>query len=122
MTHNLLACTQFHEVSRGGIWMVIESLYTVTEAAEILRVSPWTVRSWLAKGRIQRKKLGSRVVITDTQLREVIERGLSLPEMAQVPLERHDKVDNKLYSTGEKAADSRSAARGVPRVRDEATH
>jgi excisionase family DNA binding protein len=61
----------------------METLFTVAEAAALLKVSTWTVRSWLTTGRLERKKLGSRVVITATELNSIIKHGLR-PARGQV--------------------------------------
>jgi excisionase family DNA binding protein len=90
----------------------IERLYTVVEAAGVLRVSPWTVRAWLAEGRLRRKKLGSRVVITASQLQEVIDQGLKLPKTrVRTEDELHTKAASQDPSGSKKAPDSRSVAR-----------
>ena len=49
-----------------------EKLYTIKEAAAMLKVSPWTIRSWLTRGRLCRTKVGSRTVIRASQLRRVV--------------------------------------------------
>jgi excisionase family DNA binding protein len=54
------------------ISMLWDTLYTVTEAAAMLKVSPWTIRAWLIQGKLQRSKIGSRTVIRASELRNAI--------------------------------------------------
>lgn len=46
--------------------------YTVKEAAEVLKLSPATVRRYIKSGTIKAKKVGSKWYITDKILEEVI--------------------------------------------------
>lgn len=43
--------------------MLLGDLVTTKEAAELLRVSPWTVSAWLAQGKLPRVKAGGRTLI-----------------------------------------------------------
>jgi excisionase family DNA binding protein len=49
-----------------------DRLFSVTEAASLLRISPWTVRSWLTQKRIRRTKVGGRTLIRMSELRRVV--------------------------------------------------
>ena len=54
----------------------MENLYSVEEAARLLGgISKWTVHAWLAKGRLQRTKVGSRTMIRESELARVIQDG-----------------------------------------------
>ena len=54
----------------------MENLYSVEEAARRLGgISKWTVHAWLAKGRLQRTKVGSRTMIRESELARIIEDG-----------------------------------------------
>jgi excisionase family DNA binding protein len=58
-----------------------EKFYSVVEAAEMMRVSPWSVRSWLRLGKLRACKIGARVVIPASALSEFIRpRPVSLKE------------------------------------------
>lgn len=58
----------------------LEQLLSVEEAARRLGgVSKWTVHGWLAKGRLQRTKVGSRTMIRESELAKVIEEGGKSP-------------------------------------------
>lgn len=43
--------------------MQIRDLLTTKEAAEVLRVSHWTVSAWLSQGKLPRTKAGGRTLI-----------------------------------------------------------
>lgn len=45
---------------------------TVNEAAEVLRLSPWTIRRWLTCGRLRRYKAGAATRIDEAELRAVV--------------------------------------------------
>jgi excisionase family DNA binding protein len=52
-----------------------DKLYSVEEAASFLGgISKWTVHAWLAKGKLQRTKIGSRTMIAEHDLRAFIAR------------------------------------------------
>jgi len=58
----------------------LEQLFSVEEAARRLGgVSKWTIHGWLAKGRLQRTKVGSRTMIRETELLKVIKDGGKSP-------------------------------------------
>lgn len=50
-------------------------LLTTKEAAEVLRVSHWTISAWLSQGKLQRTKVGGRTMINRADLSTVIEVG-----------------------------------------------
>lgn len=57
-----------------------DKLYSVSDAAEFLGgLSPWTIHSWLAQGRLQRTKVGSRTMIRESELLKVIRDGGKSP-------------------------------------------
>ena len=53
-----------------------QQLLTVTEASDVLRLKPSTIRSWLLKRRIPHIKLGGRVFLRRADCQAVIEAGL----------------------------------------------
>jgi len=55
--------------------MTVGDLLTTKEAAEVLRVSHWTVSAWLSQGKLQRTKVGSRTMIRVEDLSSVVEVG-----------------------------------------------
>jgi excisionase family DNA binding protein len=50
----------------------IEKLYLVNEAAEVVRVSPWTIWAKLKNGELLRTKVGGRTVIRESELQKLI--------------------------------------------------
>lgn len=49
-------------------------LLTTKEAAEVLRVSHWTVSAWLSQGKLKRTKAGGRTLISKMDLEAFITR------------------------------------------------
>lgn len=52
-----------------------DGLLTVAQAAELLQVSPRTIRDWLLKRRITFTKLGRSVRIPRSELNRLVEAG-----------------------------------------------
>jgi excisionase family DNA binding protein len=48
--------------------MLVGDLLTTKEAAELLRVSHWTVSAWLSQGKLRRTKAGGRTLIAKADL------------------------------------------------------
>ncbi len=46
----------------------LPALYSVTETAELLKVSPKTVRRWIGKGDLTVHRFGRQIRITDSDL------------------------------------------------------
>jgi len=57
----------------------MEALLSVKEFAGRLRVSHWTVHSWLSKGLIVRVKAGSRTLIPESELEKIVRYGAKSP-------------------------------------------
>ena len=51
---------------------MMEPLLNIERAAEMLSLSPWTIRSWIRKRKLKAIKLGSRIVVEPQSLRELI--------------------------------------------------
>ena len=47
-------------------------LLSIDEAAEALRLSPWTIRLWTSKGKMPSVKLGSRRLIRECDIEQMI--------------------------------------------------
>ena len=54
--------------------MLVGDLLTTKEAAELLRVSHWTVSAWLSQGKLRRVKAGGRTLIAKTELEAFLTR------------------------------------------------
>lgn len=53
----------------------MESLKSVEEAAELLALSPWTVRLYIRQGKIRPVRIGRRVLIEPQEIRRIVEEG-----------------------------------------------
>jgi excisionase family DNA binding protein len=58
----------------GGIEMD-KLVLNIPEAAKAVSLSPWTIRKWIAQGKLRATRLGRRVCITPEELRKLVERG-----------------------------------------------
>lgn len=54
----------------------MESLRSIKKTAEILDVSHWTIRAWIADGKLKSVKLGSRRMVTESEIQRVIQQGI----------------------------------------------
>ena len=54
--------------------MLVGDLLTTKEAAELLRVSHWTVSAWLSQGKLKRTKAGGRTLIAKSELEAFLTR------------------------------------------------
>ena len=53
----------------------MEPLLSIEQAADLLNVSPWTVRKWVSTHRIRIVRLGRRVLLEPHELRRIIDLG-----------------------------------------------
>ena len=53
----------------------MDNLLSVEKTAEVLSISPWTVRAWIAKGKLGSTKLGSRRLVPKSEIEKLIARG-----------------------------------------------
>lgn len=54
--------------------------YNVQEAAELLAVSPQTIRSYIKQGKLKAQKAGSKYIITEETLKAFVKGGLDYGE------------------------------------------
>ena len=69
-------------------------LKSVVEAAELLRISPWTVRSYIRDGRLRPVRLGRRVLLAEDELERLVAEGQgpeAQPEKDKLPVEEGAK-------------------------------
>ena len=52
--------------------MIEDRLVSIKEAAEVLAISPWTVRAWIAQGKITSAKLGARRLIPESEINRLL--------------------------------------------------
>jgi excisionase family DNA binding protein len=50
----------------------MEELLSINRAAELLSISPWTIRAWITQGKIGSVKLGSRRLVSQSELNRLI--------------------------------------------------
>lgn len=53
----------------------MDALLNCEKAAELLGISPWTVRKWLSENKLRAVRLGRRVLIEPAEVRRLIEQG-----------------------------------------------
>ena len=51
-------------------------LLTVSEASELLRLSPNTLQNWLSQGRIKRVKIGRKTFVDRKEIEEFLDEAL----------------------------------------------
>jgi excisionase family DNA binding protein len=56
--------------------MVEDRLVSIKDAAEILAISPWTVRAWVTQGRISSAKLGARRLIPESEINRLLSEAI----------------------------------------------
>lgn len=54
--------------------MFVGELVNTKEAAELLRVSHWTISAWLSQGKLRRVKAGGRTLIAKSDLEAFLRR------------------------------------------------
>lgn len=55
-------------------------LLSIKTAAELLSISPWTVRSHIRAGKLRPVRLGRRVLLSETELERVIAENQTQPD------------------------------------------
>jgi excisionase family DNA binding protein len=63
--------------------MVDDKLVGIKEAASILAISPWTVRAWVAQGKITSAKLGARRLIPESEINRLMAEAITQRRMAK---------------------------------------
>ena len=57
----------------------LETLYSVSEAAKMLGgISRFTIYAWMSRGILERTRVGGRVMVRESSLLKLLERGDSL--------------------------------------------
>jgi excisionase family DNA binding protein len=68
------------DILQGG---EMESLKSIEQTAEVLALSPWTVRAYVRQGKIRPVRIGRRVLIEQSEIQRVIESGKVEPSIAE---------------------------------------
>jgi excisionase family DNA binding protein len=70
----------------------MKQLMNVEDAARVLNISPWTVRSYIAKGRIRPVRIGRRVLLEEVELERIISqsKGSAMAEVQRQAGEHHE--------------------------------
>ena len=55
----------------------MEALLTIEHAAQVLGISPWTVRRYITLKKLLPVRIGRRVLLEECELRRIIEAGRS---------------------------------------------
>ena len=55
----------------------MEPLHDIKSAASLLRLSAWTLRKYIAEGRINVVRIGTRVLLEEQELRRIVAEGRS---------------------------------------------
>ncbi|MFL6212044.1 MAG: helix-turn-helix domain-containing protein [Pyrinomonadaceae bacterium] len=56
--------------------MIEDRLVNIKDAAEILAISPWTVRAWIAQSKITSAKMGTRRLIPESEIKRLLADGM----------------------------------------------
>jgi len=62
----------------------MKHLFSVGEAAAVLRISPWTVRAYIGKGKLAPVRLGRRVLLKEEELERFVATAKSVPTVSSV--------------------------------------
>ena len=57
----------------------MEALVPIQKAAELLGISPWTVRKYIHGNKLRTVRIGRRVLIEQSELRRIVEAGRTVP-------------------------------------------
>jgi excisionase family DNA binding protein len=60
----------------------MDRLISIDETAELLSVSPWTVRAWITQGKLGSAKLGSRRLVPQSEIERLI-ASASIPPLPE---------------------------------------
>lgn len=55
---------------------LLGDVVTTKEAAELLKLSPYTIAAWLSQGKLRRIKVGSRTLIAKSDLEKLLQQGI----------------------------------------------
>ncbi len=59
---------------------LLGEVVTTKEAAGLMKLSHYTISSWLSKGKLRRIKVGSRTLIAKSDLEKLLQDGMNAAE------------------------------------------
>ncbi len=68
-------------------------LRSVTQAAELCGISPWTVRSYIRQGKLRPVRIGRRVLFEEAELERFVEQGKSVKEAQHQEMHNNRESD-----------------------------
>jgi len=72
---------------------MLQQLRSIEEAAGLLGISPWTVRSYVKTGKLKPVRLGRRVLLAEDELERLVAEG-------QEPLEAQPEKGKLTFEEG----------------------
>ena len=72
-------------------------LNSVEEAAKLLGISPWTVRSYIRVGRLRPVRIGRRVLLEEAELERFVREAKG--QEAETPTARPSEIRSEVEST-----------------------
>lgn len=57
----------------------MKKIFSITAAAELLSISPWTVRAYIRTGKLKPVRIGRRVLLAEAELERLITAGQDPP-------------------------------------------
>lgn len=69
----------------------MEALHDVRDAAQLLAVSPWTIRAYIRNGKLRPIRIGRLVRIEDQELRRFVGEARSIEEANHTNLRGEDQ-------------------------------
>lgn len=60
--------------------MSVTKLLSIQAAAELLSISPWTVRAYVRQGKLRAVRIGRRVLLQEEEIQRLITSGLNNPQ------------------------------------------
>ena len=60
----------------------MDRLISIEKTADVLGISPWTVRAWITQGKLGSAKLGSRRLVPESEIQNIITDAI-VPPLAE---------------------------------------
>jgi excisionase family DNA binding protein len=80
----------------GGVNTMVDTIYTIEQAAEILHIKPRTLREWIRQEKVKAFKLGGLVRIHEEDLQEFIDSARKkVRNTERREMEGHDHISTE---------------------------